>query len=129
MSSHGMLTIQFSSLEMELFNFKALEERVMNGSPYVNTLGSELMTKSYGRSFEAINLAYAELNKIEQKLVDLVGRTRYAIEYAGIDFAELDHRRSEHMRELQELHSNLAFTGIGVRCMYTCSATNSAWGD
>ena len=93
------IVMNLTSLERQLLRLKSIEISLSSESPNVITNRTEVINASYGRSFEAVNEAYRELNNIEDKMLILVGNTIKALENAGISMEELDNKLAGEIDE------------------------------
>jgi len=92
--SNGEIIVNQTSLEEEIEALKNL----LSGSGY--SRNGTLLSRGYGKTFDALNQMYVDLKEVEEVLMELIQLTATALEKGGLEFNQADIQSSENISSI-----------------------------
>ena len=92
--SNGEIIVNQTSLEEEIEALKNL----LSGSGY--SRNGTLLSRGYGKTFDALNQMYVDLKNVEEVLMELIQLTATALEKGGLEFNQADIQSSENISSI-----------------------------
>ena len=92
--SNGEIVVNQTSLEEEIEALKNL----LSGSGY--SRNGTLLSRGYGKTFDALNQMYVDLKEVEEVLMELIQLTATALEKGGLEFNQADIQSSENISSI-----------------------------
>lgn len=92
--SNGEIVVNQTNLEEEIEALKNL----LSGSGY--SRNGTLLSRGYGKTYDALNQMYVDLKEVEEVLMELIQLTATALEKGGLEFNQADIQSSDNISSI-----------------------------